>query len=439
MAIAEKILESKYGSNLIDHHTYVIVGDGCLMEGISHEAASLSGHLGLSKLIVLYDDNEVTIDGSTSLTISDDTLGRFNSLGWHTQIIDGHNIEAIDLAILEAKKEKIKPSIIFCKTTIGFGSPNKAGKSDSHGAPLGVDEIEKVRKKLKWDSPPFVIPEKILAKWRQIGSRNTNLRVRWEKSFNESIKTNELRNFIDKDLTDEHIKILLSKKSLFSKEKKTMATRKASQEILKGLVLKIPNLIGGSADLSGSNNTLVESHNIISKKKFTGNYIHWGVREHCMAGSMNGISLHGGFIPYGGSFLVFSDYMRPSIRLSALMKQRVIYVLSHDSIGLGEDGPTHQPVEHLSALRVIPNLYVFRPCDSAETAESWMLALERKDGPSVIALSRQPLPYIRSTEAKFNENYSSKGAYVVESEEGAEITIIASGSEVRIFCARTRD
>lgn len=432
MAIAEKILESRYGKSIIDHNTYVIAGDGCLMEGISHEVISLAGHLGLGKLILLYDDNGISIDGPISLTMSDNTSNRFSSMGWHTQVIDGHDFQSIDNAITLAKKESNKPSIISCRTKIGFGSPNKEGKSSSHGSPLGINETIETKKRLNWGYMPFEIPDEILSKWKYYGSRSKNLRKEWHKVFDDNKSKNNsldlLVNFKVDGLTNNILKKIKDK---FHNEKNAMASRKASEEVLSFLVKELPMLIGGSADLSGSNNTLVESHKIISKDDFSGNYIHWGVREHCMAGAMNGISLHGGFIPYGGSFLVFSDYCRPSIRLSALMQQRVIYIFTHDSIGLGEDGPTHQPVEHLSSLRNIPNINILRPCDSAETAECWSLALERSNGPSVIALSRQALPYLRPNDFDIEVNYSAHGAYVLKDYDKAEVTIVATGSEVK--------
>ena len=418
-ALAEEILKAKYGKKIFNHKTYVLAGDGCLMEGISHEAMSLAGHLKLKNLIMLFDNNSISIDGPTSLAVSDIYKKRFESYNWDYIEINGHNEKQIFKALKKIQKAK-KPTVISCKTKIGFGSPNKGGKSSAHGSPLGEDEIMLIRKKLKWSHDPFVIPDNILNTWREIGKKGQNEEQKWKKN---SYKKENFENKISS--------IIQNAKNAVVSESKNLASRKSSENILKELTKNLPNLIGGSADLTGSNNTKTESQKIISPGKFKGNYIHYGVREHAMASIMNGLALHSNLIPYGGTFLVFSDYCKPSIRLSALMKQRIIYVMSHDSIGLGEDGPTHQPIEHLSSLRSIPNLNVFRPCDSTETIECWELALTYKDKPSVISLTRQNLNQLRTVfESK---NLSSLGAYeIYRSNENIKLTLMASGSEVDI-------
>ena len=418
-ALAEEILKAKYGKKIFNHKTYVLAGDGCLMEGISHEAMSLAGHLKLKNLIMLFDNNSISIDGPTSLAVSDIYKKRFESYNWDYIEINGHNEKQIFKALKKIQKAK-KPTVISCKTKIGFGSPNKGGKSSAHGSPLGEDEIMLIRKKLKWSHDPFVIPDNILNTWREIGKKGQNEEQKWKKN---SYKKENFENKISS--------IIQNAKNAVVSESKNLASRKSSENILKELTKNLPNLIGGSADLTGSNNTKTESQKIISPGKFKGNYIHYGVREHAMASIMNGLALHSNLIPYGGTFLVFSDYCKPSIRLSALMKQRIIYVMSHDSIGLGEDGPTHQPIEHLSSLRSIPNLNVFRPCDSTETIECWELALTCKDKPSVISLTRQNLNQLRTVfESK---NLSSLGAYeIFRSNENIKLTLMASGSEVDI-------
>jgi len=428
MAISEKIMRQRYGKKTFNHCTYILAGDGCLMEGISHEFASLAGHLNLSNLVLIYDDNKISIDGPTSLTMSDNTLERFNSLGWHTTSIDGYNLEDIDDALKNAKLDP-RPSFISCQTLIGYGAPNKQNTASSHGAPLGIEEIKMAKKNMKWNYDKFIIPEQVKKDWEEIGKRNIELSKEWEKKNSLTLNTikkinDELLNNIDKG----------KKESInyFLKNKENIATRKSSEIVLEFMNKYNLNLLGGSADLTGSNNTFVKSMRKITKSDFKGNYIHWGVREHCMAAAMNGIALHGYLIPYGGTFLVFSDYCRPSIRLSALMKKRVIYVFTHDSIGLGEDGPTHQPIEHLSSLRDIPNLKVFRPCDSIETAECWALALANEDGPSILALSRQNLKLLRDEKFNNEENYSNNGAYIILDLERPDINIVASGSEVEI-------
>ena len=431
MAIAEKKLSNEFTKKLIDHYTYVFAGDGCLMEGLSHEACSLAGHLRLNKLIMFFDDNSISIDGSTALSSSDNIEKRFKSYNWNYIKIDGHNFDEIDEAIIEAKKT-LAPTIIACKTIIGFGSPNKSGKASSHGSPLGDDEIALVRKELNWEHKPFHIPEILLNTWRKFYIKNVQEKEQWNKLNLDIFKSNEYKNYFleqnNSQLTQEIIKF----KNNHFKEKTICATRKASELSLNIISNNLENLIGGSADLSGSNNTKANNMEIITPESFDGNYIHYGVREHAMAGIMNGIALHGGLKPYGGTFLVFSDYCRPSIRLSALMNIPVIYVMTHDSIGLGEDGPTHQPVEHLSALRAIPNLTVIRPCDIIETIESWEVALQNA-GPTVLVLTRQNLPLIQNTERK--DNYVKKGAYEIINYENYDATILATGSEVEIACS----
>ena len=428
MAVSEKIVRSRVGEANFNHYTYVIAGDGCLMEGISHEVASLAGHLSLSNLIVLYDDNEISIDGPISLTMSDKTLDRFLSYGWHVESVDGYNLDEINLAIGKAKKEQ-KPSLISCKTLIGNGAPNKQGTAGSHGAPLGEDEIKLAKNAMKWNYEPFYVPEEVLKLWRDVGSRNKQNYQQWIGT-----KGNKVKSLLFKKSEFNERLGLARKKSTqyFLGNPKEIATRKSSEIVLSHIMKQELNLLGGSADLTGSNNTYVKEMSVINKQNFKGNYMHWGVREHGMAAAMNGISLHGFFIPYGGTFLVFSDYCRPSIRLSALMKQQVIYVFTHDSIGLGEDGPTHQPIEHLSALRVIPNLNIFRPGDAIETSECWELALLSEKTPSIIALSRQNLPLLRNSLNSGKKNLSSLGAYVLNKKDYYDITIISSGSEVSL-------
>ena len=423
-ALAEEILKSKFGKNTINHKTYVLAGDGCLMEGISHEALSLAGHLKLNNLVMLFDNNSISIDGPTNLSVSDNFKKRFNSYGWDYIEIDGHNEKQIYKALKKVQKAK-KPTTISCKTTIGFGSPNKSGTASAHGSPLGKDEIALVRKKLKWNYKPFEIPKNILSEWKEIGKKGSFKEKSWLK------KNKSKKNLLKKIFSENFNKIFENEKKNIIKTLEPIATRKSSEKILDFLVKKMDNLIGGSADLSGSNNTKTKNHKIIKAGNFKGNYIHYGVREHAMSGIMNGLALHSGLIPYGGTFLIFSDYCKPSIRLSALMKQKVIYIMSHDSIGLGEDGPTHQPIEQLSGLRSIPNLNVLRPADTTETLECWQIALESSNTPSVIALTRQKLNQVRKE--FFKENLCLKGAYELSrNNEKIILTILASGSEVNI-------
>ena len=421
-AISEEILKAKKGKNIFDHKTYVVAGDGCLMEGISHEAFSLAGHLQLKNLIVFFDNNSISIDGPTSLAVSDNYKKRIESYGWNYINIDGHNEKQIFNAIKKAQHAK-KPTVIACKTIIGFGSPNKSGKSSVHGSPLGEQEIQLVRKKLNWGHQPFSIPSSILEAWRNIGKKGLQEEERWKKK--NKLKNNSLSNL--KKLSS----IITKAKKNAAQNDKPIATRKSSEDILTLLTNGIPELIGGSADLAGSNNTKTKNQLAIQSGNFKGSYIHYGVREHAMAAIMNGIALHDNLIPYGGTFLIFSDYCKPAIRLSALMKQRVIYVMTHDSIGLGEDGPTHQPIEQLAGLRAIPNLNVFRPADTTETIECWQLAIEQKNTPSVLSLTRQNLTPIRKKYIK--ENKCSYGAYeVFRTNNKIHLTILASGSEVEI-------
>jgi transketolase len=423
-AIAEEILKKKLGKKIINHKTYVIAGDGCLMEGISHEAMSLAGHLKLKNLVMLFDNNSISIDGPTNLAVSDNFKKRFESYGWDYILIDGHNEKEIFKALKKVQTAK-KPTIISCKTKIGYGSPNKSGKASSHGSPIGEDEIKLVRQVLDWKYKPFEIPKNILNEWKKIGNKGAKLESNWNKIYKREKKT------IDKLLKNKFSAVLKAEKQNSIKENKSLASRKASELTLNALTKEKNTLIGGSADLAGSNNTKTKNHNIIKPADFNGDYIHYGVREHAMSGVMNGLALHSKFIPYGGTFLIFSDYCKPSIRLSALMRQRVIYVMTHDSIGLGEDGPTHQPIEQLSGLRSIPNLNVFRPADRMETIECWELALKDSGTPSVLSLTRQNLDPIRKKYSDINK--CSFGAYeVLRTNKKINLTILASGSEVNL-------
>ena len=424
MALAQSILDHKIGKKIFNHKTYVLAGDGCLMEGISHEAMSLAGHLKLKNLIMLFDNNSISIDGPTSLTVSDNFKKRFESYGWDYIDVNGHNPKEIFKALKKVQNAK-RPTVISCRTKIGYGSPNKSGKASSHGSPLGSDEINLVRKKLQWHHKAFDIPKDLLSQWRKIGQQGSIEEKKWNKIYQKN------RTQINKIFNQNFSKEIKKEKLSATQDIKPLASRKASEKTLIALTLKENSLIGGSADLAGSNNTKTKTQKIIEPGKFDGNYIHYGVREHAMAAMMNGIALHSKFIPYGGTFLIFSDYCKPAIRLSALMEKQVIYVMTHDSIGLGEDGPTHQPIEQLSGLRSIPNLNILRPADRMETIECWEIALKNKKTPSVLSLTRQNLEPIR---LKFsNTNKCSLGAYEIQrSNKKINITILASGSEVNL-------
>lgn len=429
-ALAERILNARFGDDLVSHHTYVIASDGDMMEGVSHEACSLAGHLKLGKLIVLYDDNGISIDGPTDLSFSEDVCKRFEAYGWKTSRVNGHDYAEIEAALAAAQNSD-KPVLIACKTRIGYGAPTKEGSSNSHGSPLGADEIRGTREKLLWPHEPFHVPDEVLHAWRSIGARAQSQSYEWTKRLSASPRKAEFEAALDPDVSAAVDGAISEAKAWFAAEKPKVATRAASGKVLEYLVPKLPQLIGGSADLTPSNNTKVKGPDIISPASgYKGQYVHYGVREHAMSTIMNGMTLHGGVIPYGGTFLSFTDYCRPAIRLAALMKQRTVFVMTHDSIGLGEDGPTHQPVEHVAALRCIPNLQVFRPADGIETAECWDIALKSRTAPSVLVLTRQNLPTVR---ADIAENKSAKGAYVLSPASGeAKVTIFATGSEVEI-------
>ncbi len=432
MALAERILAERFGKELVDHYTYCIVGDGCLMEGISHEAISLAGHLRLSKLIVLFDDNHISIDGPTSLAVSDDQSARVQASGWRAESIDGHDPAAIASAIERAQRSD-RPSFIACRTTIAKGAPTKAGTAAAHGAPLGAKETEGARAGLGWPHPAFVVPEPVLAEWRRIGARGTARYRQWSERH-RAVNRPDFDHPLSGALPDAFAGLIAEAKKQLASEAPKLATRQSSGNLLEALSAAIPELIGGSADLTGSNNTKAKAQAVITRDNFAGRYLHYGVREHGMAAAMNGMALHGGVIPYGGTFLTFSDYCRPAIRLAALMGIRVIHVMTHDSIGLGEDGPTHQPVEHLAALRAIPNLLVFRPADPVETAECWAVALADRKRPSVIALTRQAVPTVRRNHVE--DNLSARGAYVLAEAEGKRrATVMATGSEVAVALA----
>ncbi|MBP7065600.1 transketolase [Ferrovibrio sp.] len=435
-ALAERLLNARFGDAVVDHYTYVIAGDGCLMEGISHEAISLAGHLKLNKLIVLFDDNGISIDGPTSLSVSDDQEARFKASGWNTAAVDGHDPEAVAAAIAAARNSD-KPTMIACKTVIGFGAPKKAGTSGVHGSPLGPDEIKGAREKLGWPYAPFEIPAPILAAWRQAGANGAAYSAAWNQALAAlpAADRAEFERRVKGDLPTEYATAYKAYIAKLVADKPKWATRKSSQMALEALNPVLPEAIGGSADLTGSNNTKTAGLEPVKPGDFKGRYIYYGVREHGMAAAMNGLALHGGVIPYGGTFLVFSDYCRNSIRLSALMGQRVIYVMTHDSIGLGEDGPTHQPVEHVASLRAIPNLLVLRPADAVETAEAWDIAFRSKDRPALLCLTRQDLPAQRISDA--GENLSAKGGYELlpASAGTAQVTLLATGSEVAIAAA----
>ena len=433
MAIAERHLAAEFGKDIVDHFTFVLASDGDLMEGISQEAIALAGHLKLARLIVLFDDNGISIDGPLSLANSVDQVKRFEAAGWTTHRIDGHDPDAIAAAI-EAAKSSDRPVLIACRTQIGYGAPTKAGKSSSHGSPLGADEIKGAREKLGWSEAPFQIPTDVLTQWRAAGQRSKNARREWDKRLAAAVpeKRAEFERRMRADLPAAQLAdAVRALKTALAKEPKEIATRVASEFALDSLVAAVPELLGGSADLTGSNNTKTKSMKAMSAADYSGRFIHYGVREHAMAAAMNGMALHRGIIPFSGTFLVFSDYCRPAIRLAALMGERVIHVMTHDSIGLGEDGPTHQPIEHLAALRAIPNLNVFRPCDAVETVECWQLALEVSETPSVLALTRQNLPQLRRQLDEANR--CAAGAYEISPATGkAQVSIFATGSEVSI-------
>ena len=429
MALAERILAARFGKSLVDHRTWAICGDGCLQEGVSHEAASLAGHLNLDKLTLLWDDNKVTIDGPTDLSFTDDTLKRFQSYGWAVRRVDGHDTAEVAAALAWAVRTP-RPVLIACKTIIGFSAPKKAGTAASHGSPLGPEEAAAAKSALGWNHPAFEVPEGLRERWEAVGRRSAGTRRTWLKRLAKHPMKADFERAVAGRLPEAWHEALAALRAKTAEEKPKLATRIAGQRALEALVPSIPEMVGGSADLTGSNNTNVKGIPSVKPGDFSGRYVHYGVREHGMAAAMNGMALHGGIIPYSGTFLVFADYMRPAIRLAALMRQRVIHVLTHDSIGLGEDGPTHQPVETLAGLRAIPHLFVFRPGDAMETAECWELAVKRSDGPSVMALSRQGLTAYRG---EAGENRCARGGYVVEEASGPRrATLIATGSEVSI-------
>ena len=429
MALAERLMAARFGKSLVDHRTWVIAGDGCLMEGISQEAISLAGHLKLDKLTVLWDDNAISIDGSTDLSTSEDQLKRFAAAGWATKRVDGHDAAAVAAALSMAQRSK-KPTLIACKTIIGFSAPNKAGTSGVHGAPLGAAEADAAKAALGWTSAPFEVPDDIRAAWQTAGARGASPRRSWLKRLARHPMRAEFERVMAGRLPENFHEAVAALKADIAENRPKLASRQASQKALDALVPDVPEMIGGSADLTGSNLTFVKGMGYVTPGNFAGRYIHYGIREHGMAAAMNGIALHGGLIPYAGTFFVFADYMRPALRLAALMRQRVIHVLTHDSIGLGEDGPTHQPVEHLASLRAMPGLFTFRPADAMETAECWDLALRRAEGPSLLALSRQTLPSLRGDTA---DNRSARGGYVLAEADGVrQVTLLATGSEVAI-------
>jgi transketolase len=430
MALAERLLAARFGKSLVDHRTWVVAGDGCLQEGVSHEAASFAGHLRLNKLTVLWDDNSISIDGGTELSTSDDAVKRFAAYGWATKVVDGHDPTAVAAALSYAVRSK-KPTLLACRTIIGFGAPKKAGTAATHGSPLGADEAAAAKALLGWEAAPFTVPEDVTQPWEQAGRRGAGQRLAWLRRLASSRDRAEFERAMAGKLPEDWRGALDALKERLAAEKPKLATRQSSQRALEALVPAIPELVGGSADLTGSNLTQIKGMAPVSAGNFSGRYIHYGIREHAMGAAMNGLSLHGGIRPYGGTFLVFADYMRPAIRLAALMRQPVVYVFTHDSIGLGEDGPTHQPIEHLASLRAMPNLFVFRPADAVETAECWALALARTEGPSALALSRQGLPTVCGDGGA--ENRSARGGYVLAEAEGSRrATLIATGSEVSL-------
>ena len=429
LALAERHMAARFGRSLVDHRTWVIASDGDLMEGISHEAASLAGHLGLGKLTVLFDDNHISIDGDTSLACSDDVLKRFSAYGWATKRVDGHDPTQVAAAISFAMRSK-KPTLIACNTIIGLGAPKKAGTAGVHGSPLGSEEAAGAKAALGWTAPPFTVPDDVAERWHAAGSRGASARRSWLKRLARHSQRADFERAISGKLPDNWHEAVAALKQDIADTRPKIATRASSQKVLEALVPATPELVGGSADLTGSNLTLVKGMGILSPSNYGGRYIHYGIREHAMGAAANGMALHGGIIPYTGTFFVFTDYMRPAIRLGALMRQRVIHVMTHDSIGLGEDGPTHQPIEHLASLRAMPNVHVFRPADTLETAECWELAVRRADGPSVLVLTRQNLPALRSDVA---ENRCARGGYVLAEADGPrQATVLATGSEVEI-------
>jgi len=429
MAIAERHLNTQFGDELVDHRTWVIAGDGCLMEGVNHEAASLAGHLGLGRLNVLWDDNRITIDGGTDLSTSEDIEARYRAYGWHTVRCDGNDPDDVRRALAEAAADP-RPSLVACRTVIGFGAPNKQGTAATHGAPLGAEEVAAAREALGWTAPPFEIPADILEAWRAFGRRGTDARAAWRQRLDASERGAEFERRVAGAVPNRSE--IEAKLAAMLAEPKTVATRKASEDVVAVLTPAIPGLLGGSADLTGSNNTKTKDQAPLTREDYAGGYLYYGIREFGMAAAMNGMALHGGVIPYGGTFLVFSDYSRPAIRLGALQRCRVIHVLTHDSIGLGEDGPTHQPVEHLTSLRLIPNLEVWRPCDRVETAEAWLAALERAEGPTVLALTRQNLPQLREDAP----GRGLKGAYRLKAAAAPrKVVLVATGSEVALALA----
>lgn len=429
MALAERILNARFGDDLVDHRTWVIASDGDLQEGISHEAISIAGHLGLKRLIVLWDDNAIQIDGDTALAETSDVLKRFEAAGWATDAVDGHDMEAVDAA-LERAKSADRPVLISCKTVIGFGAPTKAGKASSHGAPLGGDELAAAKKAIGWDHGAFDVPDAIRADWTAATASGAQARAEWQTRLETSPRQEEFERAISATFTAPAATALEAWRKELAAEKPDLATRAASGKVLEQIVPVMRELVGGSADLTGSNNTRTPNQGVIQAGSYAGQYIHFGVREHGMAACANGLALHGGVRPYIGTFLVFADYCRPAIRLSALMHQPVTYVFTHDSIGLGEDGPTHQPIEHLASLRAMPNVHVFRPADALETAECWEVALKHATGPAILALSRQKLSFLRTDDG--SENLSARGAYVLRDAENAQAVIIATGSETAL-------
>ena len=429
MALAERMLAARFGKSLVDHRTYCFVGDGCLMEGISHEAIDFAGHLNLEKLTVLWDHNSITIDGSTDLSTTEDQLKRFAAAGWATKSVDGPDFNAVAAALSASLRSKT-PTLIACRTIIGLGAPTRAGTAGVHGSALGPIEAQGAKDLLGWHEPPFTVPEDLLERWRTVGARGAGARRAWLKRLARHPMRAEFERVMSGKLPDSFFEAVAALKNDIVETKPKIATRQASQKALDAIVPATPELVGGSADLTGSNLTFVKGMGSVIPGNYAGRYIHWGIREHAMGSASNGIALHGGLIPYTGTFFVFTDYMRPAIRLAALMRQRVIHVLTHDSIGLGEDGPTHQPVEHLASLRAMPNVHVFRPADALETAECWELAVRRADGPSLLVLTRQALPAMRFDAA---ENRTARGGYVLAEAEGPRrATLIATGSEVAI-------